>query len=131
MHHIILLVVFFLFSCQNQSSKEETDFDSFFQKYRSDSVFQVNHIKFPLKCFYIDETEDTTINFTEKKDWSFDDFQNNTQSQYDQYEFVKNAISSNVVSYEMKGIDNGISVSYKFKLENQKWILIEIEDASF
>lgn len=95
------------------------------------SDFQLKHTKFPLKSFYIDETEDTTTNFISKKSWQFNDFKNNKASEYDQYEFVKNAVSSDVVHYEMKGIDNGISVIYKFEFDNHKWSLIEIEDTSY
>ncbi|WP_291727797.1 DUF4348 domain-containing protein [Bernardetia sp.] len=150
MKHILALFLFFILcSCQNETSenkkvtdstltnsiqKEESgkiDFDTFFQKYRTDSVFQLKHTKFPLKSFYIDETEDTSINFISEKKWQFNDFKDDKTSEYDQYEFVKNPISSDVVHYEMEGIDNGISVIYKFEFDGQEWSLIEIEDASY
>jgi len=144
----ILFLITFLASCQNQISKneevidstqtnstlkeeiKEIDFDIFFEKYRSDSVFQINHTKFPLKSFYEDETGDTTITFFQQKGWKFNDFKNNRTSEYDQYEYVKEISNSNLIFYKMKGIDNGILVIYKFTFTNQEWILEEIEDAS-
>lgn len=145
---VIVLAIFILCSCKNQNStnkeiidstqinsttKEEikgTNFDTFFQKYRSDSVFQVNHTKYPLKSFYEDETGDTTINFVLQKDWKFNNFKDNRTSEYDQYEYKKEVINSNLVLYKMQGIDNGILVIYKFSFTSQEWILEEIEDAS-
>ncbi len=148
-HTISILLIFLaLFSCQNQNSKskeitdstqinsiqkeeiEETDFDTFFAKYRSDSVFQINNTKFPLKSFYQDETGDSAINYIQKKGWKFNNFQDNRKTEYDQYEYVKEIINPKSVFYTMRGIDNGISVMYKFTFNNQKWLLEEIEDAS-
>lgn len=150
-HTISILLIFLaLFSCNNQNSKskkitdstqensiqkeetkkvEETDFDKFFEKYRSDSVFQVNHTKFPLKCIHI-ELEEITTTFTQKSDWKFNDFKDNRTSENDKYEYIKEIGNANLVLYEMRGIDNGILVIYKFAFNNQKWILEEIEDAS-
>ncbi|WP_338812646.1 DUF4348 domain-containing protein [Bernardetia sp. Wsw4-3y2] len=145
--YLILLIFIGLFSCQNNNSKskeitdstpensikkeeiEETNFDKFFQKYRSDSVFQVNHTKFPLKCVHI-ELEEITTTFTKKNDWKFNNFEDNRKTEYDQYEYVKEIGNANLVLYEMRGIDNGILVIYKFMFNNQKWMLEEIENAS-
>ena len=147
---LMILAIFILCSCQNQNSKskeitdstqensiqkeetekvEEIDFDKFFKKYRSDSVFQVNHTKFPLKCVHI-ELEEITTTFIQKNDWKFNNFEDNLTSEYDQYEYIKEIGNANLVLYEMRGIDNGILVIYKFMFNNQKWMLEEIEDAS-
>ncbi len=144
---IILFVILLLFSCQNNNSKskeitdstqinfiqkeviEETDFDNFFEKYRSDSVFQVNHTKFPLKCHNIELEEITTI-FTQKSNWEFNNFEDNKTSEYDQYEYIKEIGNSNLVLYKMQGIDNGILVIYKFAFADEKWNLEEVENAS-
>ncbi len=146
-HAISILLIFLaLFSCNNQNNdskikestdstqensiqREETDFEKFFEKYRSDSVFQVNHTKFPLKCVHI-ELEEITTTFIQKNNWEFNDFEDNKTSEYDQYEYVKEIGNANLVLYEMRGIDNGILVIYKFMFNNQKWMLEEIEDAS-
>ncbi|WP_375561525.1 hypothetical protein ACE193_02920 [Bernardetia sp. OM2101] len=96
--HVISISLIFLalFSCQKNDSKnneitdstqensiqkeeiekvEEIDFDKFFEKYRSDSVFQVNHTKFPLKCITM-ELEEDEITFIQKNDWEFNNFEN-------------------------------------------------------
>ncbi|WP_375561528.1 DUF4348 domain-containing protein [Bernardetia sp. OM2101] len=146
----LFVVIVFFSSCQNNNSKnkeitdstqensikkeetekvEETDFDTFFQKYRSDSVFQVNHTKFPLKCVNI-ELEEITTTFIPKSDWEFNNFEDNHKTEYDQYEYVKEIGNENLVLYEMRGIDNGILVIYKFTFNNQKWMLEEIENAA-
>jgi len=139
---IFLLVS--LFSCQNQTDNsinkevvnsiqkeevEETDFDKFFKKYHSDSVFQVNHTQFPLKCVHI-ELEEITTTFIQKNDWKFNNFEDNKTSEHDHYEYIKEIGNDNLVLYEMRGIDNGILVIYKFTFNNQKWMLEEMEDAS-
>lgn len=150
-HTISILLIFLaLFSCKNQSNNfkskenkdstqensiqkeetEETDFDKFFEKYRSDSVFQVNHTKFPLKISNV-ELEEITTTFIQKSDWKFDNFEDNRKTEYDQYEYVKEIGNENLVLYEMRGIDNGILVIYKFMFNNQKWMLEEIEDGSY
>ncbi len=140
---LFFLLFIGLFSCQNQNNDsnstqtnsikkeeiEEIDFDKFFEKYRSDSVFQVNHTKFPLKTSNI-ELEEITATFTQKNDWKFNHFEDNRKTEYDQYEYIKEIGNANLVLYEMRGIDNGILVIYKFTFNNQKWMLEEIEDAS-
>lgn len=149
---LILFIFTGLFSCKNQTDTskkeeitdstqtnsttkeetekvEETDFDTFFEKYPSDSVFQINHTKFPLKCITM-ELEEDEITFIQKNKWQFNDFEDNKTSEYDQYEYQKKVINSNLVLYKMQGIDNGISVVYKFIFDNQEWNLEEIENAS-
>ena len=54
----------------------------------------------------------------------------NKTSENDQYEYIKEIGNANLVLYEMRGIDNGILVIYKFMFNNQKWMLEEMEDAS-
>jgi hypothetical protein len=143
----LLFLIPFLVSCQNQNSTKEeitdstqtnstikeeikeTDFDIFFEKYRSDSIFQINRTKFPLKTSNL-ELEEITTTFTQKRDWKFNNFEDNRKTEYDQYEYVKEIGNANLVLYEMRGIDNGILVIYKFTFTNQEWILEEIEDAS-
>ena len=97
--YIVVLALFTLFSCNkakqnneknliitedsittNQVVVEEiieeintTEFDSFRQKFYTDSLFQINHIVFPLRGIDSNKMEmnDTIYTWQEKKDWEY------------------------------------------------------------
>jgi len=79
----ITLVLLIFLSCSNEkinpekpepstSNNNVENFDSFFDKFSSDSVFQRSHIKFPLMTESFDVGSDKTNTSTVNADkWSF------------------------------------------------------------
>ncbi len=66
----------------------------------------------------------------EPGDWKFRDFYHNSTfvtRQYDKYtlEIVDYGDSLKIV---IRGIDNGIYVDYIFRLVNDKWMLVRMDD---
>lgn len=111
----------------------DTDFDVFFKKFESDSVFQKEHIKFPLKNSYLDDNYENFIreDITEAK-YRFLDFASDKDAmkqEYDKYT-VEVTKHEDTVDYLLRGYDNGIMINITFSFINGCWYLIEIEDAS-
>ena len=105
------------------------EFDDFFVKFSSDSLFQISRIKFPLTEVITDMTGETEEITVIKGNWRFIDFKDNT-SLIDGYTYARIEINDIVVKYEMQGIDNGILIEYNFHKKNNLWYLIEIQDLS-
>lgn len=47
--NIFFLAIITLFSCQREAAKDFSDFDAFYSKFHRDSLFQIEHITFPLE----------------------------------------------------------------------------------
>ena len=112
----------------------DADFDTFFKKFRSDSIFQREHIKFPLKNTYLNSDgnyevvrKDITI-LTHK----FLDFATDKEAAA----MVNGAFTISIekqkdsVFYQTRGKDNGIYADIKFAFIDGCWYLVAIEDSS-
>lgn len=150
MRTITLIILFFaLISCQrkdstienlnvkqmNETVDCESDFDAFFKEFAKDSVFQKNHIQFPLSAsYYGGESYEKLIIDTikTKADYKYIDFTEDvTAMQNETGKYTTEKIKSkNGVGYRLLGYDNGIMVSYKFEIMNGCWTLVEIIDES-
>lgn len=114
-------------------AKATEDFKVFFDRFSKDSVFQKDRIEFPLMTrFYEDVTEPLVLNYFQESDFPYIDFREDAfamQNETDKFtvEIVK---EGDLMVYRRKGYDNGILVSYKFKLVNDAWFLIEVLDES-
>jgi hypothetical protein len=98
---------------------EKNDFELFYSKFISDSIFQKSHIKFPLKNA-ISEC-DTTITLTEKN-WHFD---SNDIRKYDKTIdrlIVKEG--RNEFHFIIERIDVGILYKERFMKINNIWYLV-------
>jgi hypothetical protein len=146
-----LLAIALLAACKNKPETEakeqqentipadHEDFNTFFAKFKADSNFQKSRIAFPIYSWVAkyDMTEAPegrendmivadTFNLTE---YSFINFENATEREYDRYEHVLNYYGDSA-EVTMQGIDNGISVVSHFKLINGNWYLVKFLDYS-
>jgi len=115
----------------NSNNADEEDFDEFFKKFTSDSVFQMERTKFPFRVIWLTEDGEMTHE-TEKEDWTHSTFHyedNYATRQVDGYtQEIK--LFGDSVRLEQRGVDNGIYVDYLFIRENGKWILFTGRDYS-
>ncbi|AFD08617.1 DUF4348 domain-containing protein [Solitalea canadensis] len=117
------------------STKETVDnnFNDFIEKFSTDSAFQLNRTKFPLKTKWYDIFNDRdSLIYRNRLDFEVMDFRKKTlASHLDQWE-QKIVVDKNNTSatIEIRGIENGIRVDYLFKKINGAWMLIEINDSS-
>jgi|GEM_PF-2459113 len=109
-------------------------FEAFFERFAKDSIFQKNRVKYPLEWFYYKDVTDKTptLEIVEYGSFNFVDFAKDKEAfnnEYDKYE-VEIEKKKNHNLYKLLGIDNGIHVTYKFKLIDGCWYLAEILDES-
>jgi len=135
---VLIVTTILFFSCgkkekihmrmpaSHRVEKCDADFDVFFKKFASDSVFQKMHTKFPLKNSHLDDDYHNMV----REDiplskYTFADFSNNSEL-YD-IDFMK---KSDSLFYRYRGRDNGIYGTIKFAFENGCWKMVEIIDES-
>ena len=144
-----LLFAFFviLFSC-NRTSKEITkeveiintpkrenkqpikapipreDFNTFYNKFHDDSVFQIDRVKFPLKGYAMDTSESQLA--WEKNSWVM---HRNTIQDIDTSQFKINVEKTEYLYKEKVFIEGGGFASERiFKQINGKWYLVSFID---
>ena len=110
--------------------EDVANFETFIYRFSTDSIFRIEHIKFPLKYGYLDDNKEgyprKTGYLTEENVFPFDFF--------DKDEFV--FFHSNDINNEkrilihLRGVENGISAFYYFEKFNDTWILIEYNNYS-
>ena len=137
MKKILLIFILIIFSnCQahkiennfksqeNQVLTVEEDFNTFFEKFKKDSVFQKQRVVFPLKVriFNIDNLK-TEENSLEEKDYEFLKIDENEVS-------VEKKISKDSVKIILKGKDNGIYIETQFLKDKGIWKLESYNDQS-
>lgn len=113
-------------------------FEDFFKQFGQDSIFQKNRIKYPLQYSVSDydysSNKDTLgIELIQRKNYNYLDFtvdKDAINNEYDKYTFEIKKVNDTITHYEHLGYDNGIQVSYKFKLIDGCWYMVEILDES-
>ena len=146
--NIFILTCLLLFSCGTKSTEttssgkktdsltisrtmEGEDFNEFFQRFTTDSVFQMERTKFPFRVIWTTEDGETTHE-TEKENWTHSTFyyeDSYATRQVDAYtQKIKQYPDSFVL--EQRGVDNGIYLDFKFIRDNGKWILFTGKDYS-
>lgn len=114
---------------QNQIAHH--DFNSFIEKFSTDTLFQISHTIFPLKITW-HEIERDTIFYRGKSDVEFVDFRiKEYKGEVDRWKqniIIDESNKSAVI--EIRGVDNGIHVDYIFKIINDAWMFVEIDDSS-
>ena len=145
--NIFILTTLFLLSCGTKptdstiadketdsltiSKNDQEDFNEFFKKFTTDSLFQIERVKFPWRVLMTTE-DGETVEETSKEDWTHSTFyyeQSYGTRQEDAYtQEIKNY--GDTVKLELRGVDNGIHVDYEFVKDNGKWVLVSGKDYS-
>jgi len=115
---------------QEQTKGCNETFDSFFERFSKDSIYQKSRVKYPLKWYYLEDNESNKLSFdviNKKEDYDYVDFTSDNQS--DKYEVVHEK-KEKEMNYILKGNDSGLFMTYKFKLIDGCWYMIEILDES-
>lgn len=137
MKKILLIFILIIFSnCQdqkiennfksqeNQELTVEEDFNTFFEKFKKDSVFQKQRVVFPLKVrvFNIDNLK-TEENSLEEENYELLRIDENEVS-------MEKKISKDSVKIILKGKDNGIYIETQFLKDKGIWKLESYNDQS-
>ena len=107
-------------------NRQEEDFETFFEHFKKDSVFQKQRVKFPLANEIIYNTvsgdpEHTTI---KEDEWTFEDFSHLPDNYLTE---ITNTKKDEYI-FNIQIEDTGFSVNYIFSQKNGKWFLVKILD---
>lgn len=114
----------------------DTDFDVFFKKFRSDSLYQKEHIKSPLKAGYYEETKEKEV-YKVEEHISYANMDRmlvlpskevSMTEQLDFQESISQIKDTMHYSFNRQGTFR--IVSYSFVLEKDCWFLLKIFDDS-
>ncbi|VXB88174.1 conserved hypothetical protein [Flavobacterium sp. 9AF] len=111
----------------NINNLPEKGFIDFLIKFSQDSIYQKEHILFPLADYSLDDDYKTISKKINKEDWDYF----NLVKEIESLLFFANIDSNNFfrnICY--RGIGNGILVKLTFKRVNNEWFLIKTEDYS-
>lgn len=106
-------------------SNNET-FGSFIQKFSLDSLFQIRRIQFPLKVNLLNEDLGEIQSWKEEKNWRrlvIEETEDYSMTFYTNRKGEEGFV-------EFRGIENGIAITYNFKLQEGEWYLVEMTDLS-
>ncbi len=108
------------------NSKE--DFDDFFKKFDSDSVFQRSRIKFPLTIITIDETGENNVEkYISKNEINHIGVNKLTELNM---AFKKKRLTVDKVEVQFQIENTGYEKDYLFARSSGKWFLILVKDLS-
>ena len=141
----LIVTCLFLFGCtsknanQNsipaapvkQSDTTQENFDVFFKKFQTDSVFQKSRIEFPLKSTTIDEDGNSKKSISKdewiKNKWTFIHF----FATYKSKEIIKKtSLGQTKLEINFQVEDTGIERHFLFVKVKGKWELNSVEDLS-
>lgn len=115
---------------QNNTKSEDYNFSDFIKRFTTDSVFQINHVKFPLEDVAIELDEDNndsaSTSYIKKSEWKFYSFKDTIcdgiklEHQFDTINFTCTEL----------GIDTGVRIDYYFEKKGAQWFLTKIVDVS-
>lgn len=110
-------------------SLNENEFVGFLIRFSLDADFQRAHIAFPLKEVTMEIDSLTTFKASQipVEEWEFFDFISEIQ-----YLIIFNQqpLNPNTQYIELRGNENGISVTYTFQKINGEWMFVQIDDQS-
>ena len=116
-----------------QNKQKQENFYSFLEMFNRDESFQLKRIVFPITVLTTNITEDGMEMENEtisKYDWELLDLTYDSTyvtREYDKYEqMISFRNDSAIVS--LRGIDNGIYADYFFKLIDNKWFLVTLDE---
>ena len=115
---------------QNNIKSEDYNFSDFIKRFTTDSVFQINHVKFPLENVAIELDEENndsaSTSYIKKSEWKFYNFKDTIcdgiklEHQFDTINFTCTEL----------GIDTGVRIDYYFEKKGTQWFLTKIVDSS-
>lgn len=117
-------------STKSVYSNDQEDFNDFIYRFISDSLFQFERIKFPLKSqqWDLDIVDSTRI---EKAAWKPVRLYWGEEYKPQLYDnFNKEMRDTNERLFCWEGIENGINIEYRFSRINGLWYLTEFNDYS-
>jgi hypothetical protein len=146
--NIFILTTLFLLSCGTKpadsiTADKKTDsltisktedgeeFNEFFKKFTTDSLFQMDRTKFPFRVLWTTE-DGETVHETAKDDWTHSTFyyeDSYASRQVDAYT-QETKHYGDTIKLELRGVDNGIFVDYNFVRDKGKWMLVSGKDFS-
>lgn len=108
-------------------------FDEFYKKFTTDSLFQIERVKFPWTVMTWELGEESPVKeLINKEDWRFGSFyyeDGYATRQIDAYtQKIKNY--GDTIKLEIRGVDNGIFIDYNFTKDKNKWFLVSEKDYS-
>jgi hypothetical protein len=111
----------------------DNNFSSFIDKFSTDTAFQLQRTKYPLKIrqYDIDIGKDTIL-YQQPSEFEKMDFRKKRSgSGFNQWkqEIVVDKNENNAI-IQIRGIENGIMVDYYFEKKNGRWMLVSVEDSS-
>ncbi|MBI3221185.1 MAG: DUF4348 domain-containing protein [Bacteroidetes bacterium] len=110
----------------NQTTKES--FNNFIYKFIGDSLYQLDRIKFPLRSMRAGPDDYGTI---KREDWKMVRLFVNEEYKAQLYDNFKGELrDTDERLFAWEGIENGISVQYKFRRIDGLWYLTEYNDFS-
>jgi hypothetical protein len=115
---------------QLEVETKNEDFNDFILRFITDSSFQLDRVKFPLKSqqWDLDEVDSTRI---EKKDWNVVRLFGGEQYRSQIYDnFNKEMRDTDERLFCWEGVENGINVEYRFNRIDGLWYLTEFNDYS-
>lgn len=140
-----LLSLLFLASCMNSTKETKTkniviennniesrekkcNFSDFVKMFTMDSVFQKEHVKFPLEIvlYGTDPDDSDSISYVKESDWYFVTL---NDSVIDGIKFMHQIDTANTTVTKV-GYDTGIKIEYRFNKLGLQWQLVKIEDHS-
>lgn len=111
------------------NENSDYEFLTFLLEFSKDSIFQKQHIRFPVLSYYADSDNDydTAVDTLNKSKWKFIDLEDEigTLLVHD-----NPMIESKHRTFMIRGIETGIYVNFYFQLVNEEWELIKLEDLS-
>ncbi len=138
MKYLFLIIFTIIITCceskKNQPSKlsnnrVEENFEIFLNKFSSDSIFQIQRVKFPLLSKTDDrESGQRDQSIIQQKDWIFSNF--TKLKTIPKYVISHKKINTNEYHLIFQIEDTGVNVTYVFKNEQGNWFLILINDDS-
>jgi|SRR5688572_25558377 len=136
MRQLILLLTGLLVGCGTQTTDSTTSttvdketFDDFFKKFRSDSLFQVERIKFPLTLVTWGDDDNLTTEKIDQENWKHVRLDESVTGEIDGYT-QETKIYADSAKIELRGVDNGIYVDYIFTKVDGQWTLTTKRDYS-
>lgn len=139
MRQLILLLTILIISCGTKTTDSTTDkviveetFDDFLNKFRSDSLFQIERTKFPLTLVTWDDDDNLMSEEVNLKNWRHRRFEYKNEfgtREIDAYT-QETKIYADSAKIELRGIDNGIYVDYVFKKVDGQWTLTTMRNYS-
>jgi len=128
------MILFLLLNCKSSNksasrhieSASIEDFSGFYDRFHTDSSFQISRIKFPLK--------EMNIDVTNKKEWTKDNWPLMKTRIYDidttqfKIEYKK---TDNAFTQKFWLEDSDFSSEYRFELIGNKWFLVYAMDLNF